>query len=262
MSMDKKIALIGNPNEFLAKSLKNALENLSFSYEVHNIEYNIDALYSLKGEVTGLVFFIEAASGVRSFLNYAKDFMSDNRLYGILIGERVEIAEASKSLTGCKFISCARPVDIPSVIQDIERLDEEQKKESEKRSILVIDDDTCFLSTIKDKLKNAYTVYVANSGTSGIMILTKHQVDLILLDIEMPVMSGTKVMEMLKNEPKLSSIPVIYLTGRSDVKTVIDAMATKPENFLTKAQPMDELYAAIGAFFEKSRIPTLYNTKI
>lgn len=254
----KSMAIIGNPNEFLVKSLKNTLE--SKQYETHMLWYDIDALNNLAGKITGLIFFIESASSARNFLNFAKDFMADRSLYGILIGEEVELAEALKYLPGCKVVACSRPVDISEVLKTIERLHSEQVKESAQKRILVIDDDATFLQSIKQKLSNCYKVFVANSGGSALMLLAKHDVDLILLDIEMPVMSGTQVMEMLKSEPKLSSIPVIYLTGRNDARTVTDALSTKPLYYLTKQQSLDELYATIGAYFEKSEIPTLYNT--
>ena len=256
----KGLVIVGNPNEFLAKNLKTAIEQSDLDLDVRIIKYSVDELHKLDITVCGLIFIIESTSSVSNFLNFAKDFMNDKtvKMYGIMIGEEVELAEASKYLAGCKVISCNRPIAITDVVAQLKRLDAEQKKDSQKKRILIIDDDPVFLRTMKTKLSNAYRVFVANSGASGIMVLSKHEMDLILLDIEMPVTTGPKVMEMLQNEPKLSSIPVMYLSGRCDVKTVTEALVTKPVNYLTKTQSLDEIYATIGAFFAESEMPSLY----
>ena len=69
---------------------------------------------------------------------------------------------------------------------------------------------------------------------NAISLLTQHHVDLILLDYEMPVVSGLQVLEMLRSEPATANIPVIFLTAKDDRETVMKVVAAHPEKYLLK----------------------------
>lgn len=62
---------------------------------------------------------------------------------------------------------------------------------------------------------------MATSGVKAISWLAKHKVDLILLDHEMPITSGPKVLEMLRSDDETRNIPVMFLTGRGDKESVM-----------------------------------------
>ena len=94
---------------------------------------------------------------------------------------------------------------------------------------------------------------MASSGMNAITFLAKNPVDLILLDYEMPVASGPQVLEMIRSEPATSSIPVMFLTSKSDRESVLKVVSLKPEKYLLKTMPPEELIANIDDFFEKNR---------
>jgi putative two-component system response regulator len=80
-------------------------------------------------------------------------------------------------------------------------------------SILVVDDDPTNLRLLQEILKKTYKVYPAPSGERALRFL-EHQIpDLILLDVEMPGMSGYEVIGRLKGDARWSDIPVIFLTA-------------------------------------------------
>ncbi|MDR3264930.1 MAG: response regulator [Synergistaceae bacterium] len=81
-------------------------------------------------------------------------------------------------------------------------------------SILVVDDDATNLRLLQEILKKEYKVYAAPSGERALLFLQKQAPDLILLDVEMPGMSGYELIGLLKSEPKLRDIPVIFLTAQ------------------------------------------------
>ena len=115
----------------------------------------------------------------------------------------------------------------------------------------MVDDDPEYLRRTQSVLHNHYKVYIANSGASALMLLSKHKVDLILLDYVMPVLDGPKVLEALKAEPDTADIPVIFLSGKTDVRSITTAMTLGSETYLSKALAATELAANVADFFAK-----------
>lgn len=88
--------------------------------------------------------------------------------------------------------------------------------EFKKPTILVVDDMTTTLLLIHDLLKDTYEVKIAKSGTKALEILNApNDIDLILLDIEMPDINGYDVCKRIKNNETIKNIPIIFITGRT-----------------------------------------------
>lgn len=100
--------------------------------------------------------------------------------------------------------------------------------------ILVVDDDPVNLSVIFGILNSRYKVYPLSSGEDALDFLAKQQPDLMLLDIEMPEMSGSELFEKIKNNPALSQIPVIFLTGNIDTESEAEAFKSGAADFIRK----------------------------
>lgn len=104
-----------------------------------------------------------------------------------------------------------------------------------KRSrILVVDDSTIIHKTIKNYLENDYDISTAISGFAALRFLKTKEVDLILLDYEMPEMDGIEVLKAIRNNPATVHIPVIFLTGINDSNKIQKALALKPDGYLLK----------------------------
>ena len=88
--------------------------------------------------------------------------------------------------------------------------------EFKKPTILVVDDMTTTLLLLHDLLKDTYEVKIAKSGTKALEILNSpNDIDLILLDVEMPDINGYEVCKILKNNEQTKNIPVIFVTARN-----------------------------------------------
>lgn len=88
--------------------------------------------------------------------------------------------------------------------------------EFKKPTILVVDDMTTTLLLIHDLLKDIYEVKIAKSGAKALEILeSPNDIDLILLDIEMPDINGYDVCRKIKNNDTIKNIPIIFITGRT-----------------------------------------------
>lgn len=103
-----------------------------------------------------------------------------------------------------------------------------------KKIILIVDDDRLTLSTAQNLLGDEYKVVAVNSGRQAYKYLERHVPDLILLDINMPEISGYEVMKALQEDERWSKIPVIFLTADRTVETEIECFRVGAYDFISK----------------------------
>lgn len=104
-----------------------------------------------------------------------------------------------------------------------------------QKTILVVDDTADNLSLILDLLKDKYRVKVANSGKKALSYLeSSDEVDLILLDVMMPELSGYDVIKVLKKDEKTKDIPVIFLTAMRDMEDEQKGLEMGAADYITK----------------------------
>ena len=123
------------------------------------------------------------------------------------------------------------------------------KNSVSKHSILLVDDDPVCLRNMTNWLKNFYEISVAKSGAACISLLAKKRPDLILLDYEMPVCDGLQTLEMIRNEAEYENIPVIFLTGVSDMDKVKEALKLKPQGYILKNTDRIEFLNKVNQIF-------------
>ena len=85
-----------------------------------------------------------------------------------------------------------------------------------QKTVFVVDDNATNLTMVEDALVQKYRVIALSSAVKMFIALDKFKPDLILLDIEMPEMTGIEAMKILKSNDRYAEIPVIFLTGRTD----------------------------------------------
>lgn len=86
-----------------------------------------------------------------------------------------------------------------------------------KKTVFLIDDNVTNLTMAEEVLVDHYRIIALSSAAKMFTALEKFRPDLILLDIEMPDMNGFEAMKRLKKDERYLDIPVIFLTGRTDV---------------------------------------------
>lgn len=131
----------------------------------------------------------------------------------------------------------------------LRRMQLQKKQKSASRKVMVVDDSEVMLTLAKSWLEDKYEVTLANSGTMAIKYLSLDRPDLILLDYEMPIVSGKTIFEMIRSEADFASIPVIFLTGQNDKQTIMEVLALKPDGYLLKSMEPGEIIKAIDDFF-------------
>ena len=120
------------------------------------------------------------------------------------------------------------------------------------RKIIVIDDDPYSLELIQAMLKDGFTIVTATSGTEGLQILEDNDFDLILLDWMMPGMDGLSVLVKLKSSERTRSIPVIFISGKTEAVAIRKAMASGATGYITKPFRKKELIEKITSVFEST----------
>jgi len=109
-------------------------------------------------------------------------------------------------------------------------------------SVLIIDDNSSVLQSLEFYLQfEGFSVLLASDGASGLKQAAEHPVDIVLLDIEMPLMSGLKVCEKIKSDPTLRHLPVVMMTGRPLRDLVSQAIAAGAALVLGKPFDLDHL---------------------
>lgn len=105
---------------------------------------------------------------------------------------------------------------------------------SDRKHVLIIDDDVSVLKTLRYHLQDTYRVSVVNSGKVALDFLLKHKPDLILLDYLMPMYNGAAVLKTIQSREETKDIPVLFLTGQSDMSTVTECLALNPAGYIVK----------------------------
>lgn len=117
--------------------------------------------------------------------------------------------------------------------------------------VLVVDDDEDSRRLLAHLLeRKGYSVVLADGGPAAISTLEKTEVDVVVLDVMMPVMDGFAVCRELKKSQTTASVPVILLTARDDMETRATGMKLGVSDFLAKPVNKEELYVRIRTQLE------------
>lgn len=123
------------------------------------------------------------------------------------------------------------------------------------KSILLIDDDQDLSDTIKSVLEYAgYHVSLSHDPKDGIEMVKKKKPDLILMDVMLPGMNGAEAVKILKSEPIIKDIPVIFLTALvSNEEEVLgqDGLVVDGHQYKTLPKPFENerLLEVVGSIF-------------
>lgn len=121
--------------------------------------------------------------------------------------------------------------------------------------ILIIDDDPEALEITKLRLtKEPLNVLCADGGTLGLEVARRENPDLILLDVDMPDMSGYDVCRALKSDRDSCMIPVLFLTCSSDANDTIRGLDCGAVDYITKPFDPPQLRARVRAAIRTKRV--------
>ncbi|HEX6997314.1 MAG TPA: Hpt domain-containing protein [Gammaproteobacteria bacterium] len=118
---------------------------------------------------------------------------------------------------------------------------------------LVVDDSITMRRVTQRLLeRRGVRVLTARDGLDAITVLQEHEVDIILLDIEMPRMDGYQFATHVRNDPKIKDVPIIMITSRSGEKHRAKAIEIGVNDYLSKPYQESQLIAAIEALLGRT----------
>ena len=111
---------------------------------------------------------------------------------------------------------------------------EQNKETNARQTIIMVDDSVTILNIARNILRDHYDTYALPSCAVLFNLLEKITPDLILLDIEMPGISGYDAIKILKADKRLSEIPVIFVTSRYDENSELEGLSLGAIDYITK----------------------------
>ena len=116
----------------------------------------------------------------------------------------------------------------------------------EGKSILVIEDDPSVQLLVKKALTMyGFKITVADDGLDGLMKLESMRPDLIIIDMMMPRLDGMTFVKAIKARGETKSIPVIFLTAKSDPKSMNEGINVGARFYVTKPFQIDDLVGKV-----------------
>ncbi len=249
--MDKSVFLIGHTKSFMVNAIVVGLQKENYS--VINVPPQAVAIKEYENKPSIYLLYLgDMSIEDAELLKYINDTIDSERFLLYLIGNAEELK------LGLSFIAkekvqetYLRPLDVKLLAEHLDSVVEYSAvDDSLKKKILIIDDDGAMLRMMKTWLSVKYHVYMASSGKIALSFLIQNPVDLVLLDYEMPVMTGPEVLKEIRASQKMKNTPVIFLTAKDDKESVMKVVSLKPEKYLLKSMPKDKLIGAIDDFFK------------
>lgn len=108
------------------------------------------------------------------------------------------------------------------------------KRFQRRFSVLIVDDDPAVVLILNKMLGSEFDVRFALSGRDALRLVQESQPDLVLLDIDMPEMSGIEVCRHLRAEPTFEATPVIFITSHNDADSEVEALNAGGSDFIAK----------------------------
>ncbi len=249
----KSILVVSEKESIIVRSIEKKVSELRYTpimtrATIEDVESNVEEaslfIAYLPDDVTDkyMKCLLYLADNARD-LDKCIFLIGDIRLREIIMSQFVILGDSVRWFN--------RPLDMDELERKINRAFSDNERHASMKRILVVDDDPAYARMVKEWLDEKFKVDVVTSGAQCINFLSRNQVDLILLDYEMPVVDGPKVLQMLRSEAGTQDIPVFFLTGVSKKDSVAKVLSLKPQGYILKSATKEDLIININNFFLK-----------
>ncbi|MBI3507569.1 MAG: response regulator transcription factor [Proteobacteria bacterium] len=123
-----------------------------------------------------------------------------------------------------------------------------------KATVLIVDDDPALMKMLSSALtQEGYAVRKAGGAEKAFAALSGDAVDLMMLDLQLPGVSGLSILEMLKKDPRTASLPVIMMTVKGSESDKVAGLTTGADDYLVKPFSVKEMLARVDAVLRRVR---------
>lgn len=124
---------------------------------------------------------------------------------------------------------------------------------ADQARVLIVDDDAAAVLVISQALRAYPNQCFASTGAEAIDACREFRPDVVLLDFEMPDISGTAICEQLRRGASRDELPIIFVTSHGRMSVAIETLKTGANDFLTKPVNQWELQAAVAKLLRQKR---------
>lgn len=244
---DIHIVIVELQQSIVVRGFKNRLSDLH--YKVTEVGPDFREITRYSGEVNLFVLYLadsvtDSVDNV-TLINQIVEEVDTMEQRMILLGEMDFLNEYTKKKPSLRnFERFILPIDMEKLGEMIDEVVADVGENVRKR-VLIVDDDPAYAKVVRGWIGDNYQTNIVTNGTQAITFLVKNSVDLILLDYEMPVVDGPKVLEMIRCEDELKDIPVVFLTGIGTKESVQRVMSLGPAGYILKSTSRENLLAKI-----------------
>jgi DNA-binding NarL/FixJ family response regulator len=133
----------------------------------------------------------------------------------------------------------------------------------DRKRLLLIDDDPNLILLVKDYLEfRGYEVQTADNGKEALNLLSQNLPDMIVCDIMMPEMDGYALIENIRQDPRMSWIPVLFLSARGQSQDRIKGLNLGADVYMVKPFEPEELVAQVESSLKQTNRLLLYTDGI
>ena len=135
-------------------------------------------------------------------------------------------------------------------------------KNNKVNRILIVDDEPDVTELLKYKLEqDGHLCQVVNNPLSFISVAREFNPNLILLDIMMPELNGLQLCKMVRSDPKMNTIPIIFLTARGEVEDRIKGLESGGDDYISKPFNTKELMLRVANILNRNQSGGSVNNK-
>ncbi|MGB3207727.1 MAG: response regulator, partial [Crinalium sp.] len=121
------------------------------------------------------------------------------------------------------------------------------------KRLLLIDDDPNLILLVQDYLVfKGYEVITAENGREALEVLDKEIPDMIICDVMMPEMDGYALVENIRQDPRTSWIPVLFLSAKGQSQDRVKGLSTGADVYMVKPFEPDELVAQVESSLKQA----------
>ncbi len=125
---------------------------------------------------------------------------------------------------------------------------------NKRKKVLVIDDEKDILEFVRFNLEQEnFDVISSIDGLQGLNLVREQHPDIIILDLMLPNIDGLDICKIIKNDSKISTIPIIMLSAKSAESDIVIGLELGADDYMTKPFSVKELIARIKVNLRKSQ---------
>ena len=130
------------------------------------------------------------------------------------------------------------------------------KAPTKSKTVLLIDDESQWLDLIRDVVSDeSFTIVTATSGESALKKIQRKKPDLILSDVRMPTLNGFDLFEKIRSNPKLKSVPYVFMSSIDDYDARRTARDLGADDYLEKPFDAEGIKSAVLNLLLKFKAP-------